>query len=131
MSSGLSVGAKNNPTLLHTRLKQAAFCIARLSKEKQQLIEMGNRLRAQITVAGLKGTTADCSPHHHSRKQTVLLTTCVVVRTLGPSNEKCNKLLILFEIPSVDNSTNKIYFMFYPTSLFNFSEYILIMNVIL
>ncbi|XP_035526239.1 coiled-coil domain-containing protein 57-like [Morone saxatilis] len=47
-------GAKSNPRLLHTRLKQAASCIARLSREKQQLIEMGNRLRAQITTAGLK-----------------------------------------------------------------------------
>ncbi|XP_051272731.1 coiled-coil domain-containing protein 57 isoform X2 [Dicentrarchus labrax] len=47
-------GAKSNPRLLHTRLKQAASCIARLSREKQQLIEMGNRLRAQITTAGLE-----------------------------------------------------------------------------
>ncbi|XP_031179865.1 coiled-coil domain-containing protein 57 isoform X3 [Sander lucioperca] len=47
-------GAKSNPPLLHTRLKQAASCIARLSREKQQLIEMGNRLRAQITTAGLQ-----------------------------------------------------------------------------
>ncbi|XP_040923345.1 coiled-coil domain-containing protein 57 isoform X2 [Toxotes jaculatrix] len=44
--------ARGNPSLLHTRLKQAASCIARLSKEKQQLIEMGNRLRAQITTPG-------------------------------------------------------------------------------
>ncbi|XP_078019538.1 coiled-coil domain-containing protein 57 isoform X3 [Epinephelus lanceolatus] len=36
----------------NTRLKQAASRIARLSREKQQLIEIGNRLRAQITTAG-------------------------------------------------------------------------------
>ncbi|XP_039644222.1 coiled-coil domain-containing protein 57 isoform X2 [Perca fluviatilis] len=47
-------GAKSNPPFLHTRLKQAASCIARLSREKQQLIEMGNRLRAQITTAGIQ-----------------------------------------------------------------------------
>ncbi|XP_034717226.1 coiled-coil domain-containing protein 57 isoform X2 [Etheostoma cragini] len=47
-------GAKGNPPLLRTRLKQAASCIARLSREKHQLIEMGNRLRAQITTAGLQ-----------------------------------------------------------------------------
>ncbi|AWP17117.1 putative coiled-coil domain-containing protein 57 [Scophthalmus maximus] len=50
------LGAKGNPPLLRTRLKQAASCIARLSREKQQLIEMGNRIRAQITTAGLQGT---------------------------------------------------------------------------
>ncbi|XP_047183783.1 coiled-coil domain-containing protein 57 isoform X2 [Scophthalmus maximus] len=48
------LGAKGNPPLLRTRLKQAASCIARLSREKQQLIEMGNRIRAQITTAGLQ-----------------------------------------------------------------------------
>uniref|UniRef100_A0A3P8T9M5 Coiled-coil domain-containing protein 57 n=1 Tax=Amphiprion percula TaxID=161767 RepID=A0A3P8T9M5_AMPPE len=42
--------AKSNPSLLRARLKQAASCIARLSRDKQQLIEMGNRLRAQITT---------------------------------------------------------------------------------
>ncbi|XP_023120597.2 coiled-coil domain-containing protein 57 isoform X2 [Amphiprion ocellaris] len=44
--------AKSNPSLLRARLKQAASCIARLSRDKQQLIEMGNRLRAQITTVG-------------------------------------------------------------------------------
>ncbi|XP_054457861.1 coiled-coil domain-containing protein 57 [Anoplopoma fimbria] len=55
MSGGLFEnvqGARSDPPLLRTRLKQAASCIARLSREKQQLIEMGNRLRAQITTAG-------------------------------------------------------------------------------
>ncbi|XP_039990755.1 coiled-coil domain-containing protein 57 isoform X3 [Xiphias gladius] len=47
-------GARSNIPLLRSRLKQAASCIARLSSEKQQLIEMGNRLRAQITTAGLQ-----------------------------------------------------------------------------
>ncbi|KAK1881149.1 Coiled-coil domain containing protein 57 [Dissostichus eleginoides] len=45
-------GAENKRPVLHSRLKQAASCIARLSRDKQQLIEMGNRLRAQITTAG-------------------------------------------------------------------------------
>ncbi|XP_044033494.1 coiled-coil domain-containing protein 57 isoform X2 [Siniperca chuatsi] len=69
-SSGLMSGdlfenvqdAKSNLTLLHTRLRQAAFCIARLSREKQQLIEMGNCLRAQITTAGLQEPERDSSP---------------------------------------------------------------------
>ncbi|XP_070847253.1 coiled-coil domain-containing protein 57 [Chaetodon trifascialis] len=55
-------GPKSNPPLLHTRLKQAVFCIARLSREKQQLIEMGNRLRGHITTAELKG----CFPERDS-----------------------------------------------------------------
>ncbi|XP_028263771.1 coiled-coil domain-containing protein 57 [Parambassis ranga] len=44
--------AKDNPPLLHTRLKRAAACIAHLSRDKQQLIEMVNRLRAQAAAAG-------------------------------------------------------------------------------
>ncbi|XP_039874568.1 coiled-coil domain-containing protein 57 isoform X1 [Simochromis diagramma] len=44
--------AKNDPQLLRVRLKQAASYIARLSREKQQLIALGNRLRAQIAADG-------------------------------------------------------------------------------
>uniref|UniRef100_A0AAX7UBB1 Coiled-coil domain containing 57 n=1 Tax=Astatotilapia calliptera TaxID=8154 RepID=A0AAX7UBB1_ASTCA len=47
--------AKNDPQLLRVRLKQAASCIARLSREKQQLIALGNRLRAQIAADGRQG----------------------------------------------------------------------------
>ncbi|XP_067432233.1 coiled-coil domain-containing protein 57 isoform X2 [Thunnus thynnus] len=57
MSGGSSENiqrTRSNPPLLHTRLKQAASYIAHLSREKQQLIEMGNCLRAQITTAGLQ-----------------------------------------------------------------------------
>ncbi|KAG8008876.1 Coiled-coil domain-containing protein 57 [Nibea albiflora] len=67
MSGGLFVnvqGAKSNPPLLHTRLKQAAFCIARLSREKQQLIEMCNRLRGQINTARLNGTVTNTHRHY-------------------------------------------------------------------
>ncbi|XP_037318911.2 coiled-coil domain-containing protein 57 isoform X2 [Pungitius pungitius] len=55
-ASGLMSGAllESDPPLLRSRLKQAASFIARLSREKQQLIEMGNRLRAQITTAGMQ-----------------------------------------------------------------------------
>ncbi|XP_020495924.2 coiled-coil domain-containing protein 57 isoform X1 [Labrus bergylta] len=52
MSAG--VFNKSDCTLLHSRLKQAALCISRLSIEKQQLIKMGNRLRAKITTAELQ-----------------------------------------------------------------------------
>ncbi|KAM6964625.1 coiled-coil domain-containing protein 57 [Tautogolabrus adspersus] len=45
---------KSDCALLHSRLKQAALCISRLSIEKQQLIKMGNRLRAQVTTAELQ-----------------------------------------------------------------------------
>ncbi|KAM9837409.1 LOW QUALITY PROTEIN: coiled-coil domain-containing protein 57 [Aulostomus maculatus] len=51
--------AKSSLPLMHTRLKQAASYIARLNREKQQLIEMGNRLRAQIGTAGRQGTLPD------------------------------------------------------------------------
>lgn len=42
-----------NPRQLQTKLKQAARLISRLSQDKQQLIEMGNRLRAQLIESGL------------------------------------------------------------------------------
>ncbi|KAJ8283928.1 hypothetical protein COCON_G00027780 [Conger conger] len=38
--------------LLRSKLKQAVRCIAQLTQDKQRLIEMGNRLRAQLTHAG-------------------------------------------------------------------------------
>ncbi|XP_068611036.1 uncharacterized protein [Brachionichthys hirsutus] len=46
--------AKSSCWLMHSRLKRAAFCIARLSREKQQLIEMNNRLRSLTIASGLK-----------------------------------------------------------------------------
>uniref|UniRef100_A0A8B9L663 Coiled-coil domain containing 57 n=1 Tax=Astyanax mexicanus TaxID=7994 RepID=A0A8B9L663_ASTMX len=39
--------------LLQSKLKQAAHWISRLSQDKRQLIEMGNRLRAQLAEAGV------------------------------------------------------------------------------
>lgn len=44
-----------NPCLLQTKLRQAVRLISRLSREKQQLIELGNRLRAQLIESGLDG----------------------------------------------------------------------------
>uniref|UniRef100_A0A3Q3MS23 Coiled-coil domain containing 57 n=1 Tax=Mastacembelus armatus TaxID=205130 RepID=A0A3Q3MS23_9TELE len=69
MSSGLFENvqtARSNSTLLHVRLKQAAACIALLSKEKQKLIEMGNRLRAQVISAGLQGIPTDTPTTAHT-----------------------------------------------------------------
>ncbi|XP_078509887.1 coiled-coil domain-containing protein 57 [Lissotriton helveticus] len=40
---------------LHTKLRQAARRIARLSQEKEQLIDLGNRLRAELVSAGREG----------------------------------------------------------------------------
>lgn len=61
--------AKSNPPLLHTRLKKAVSWIARLSRDKQQLIEMCNFLRAQIGTAGPQGTVTD-DTHHYTRQMT-------------------------------------------------------------
>ncbi|KAG7277019.1 hypothetical protein CRUP_001645 [Coryphaenoides rupestris] len=46
---------------LRAKLKQAARCIAMLTRDKQQLIAMGNRLRAQLQASGLDDTEAPCS----------------------------------------------------------------------
>ena len=64
--------AKSNPPLLRTRLKRAAFCIARLSREKQQLIEMVNRLHGQNTTAGLTGTHTHTHTHTHQHSDYIL-----------------------------------------------------------
>ncbi|KAL6094786.1 ccdc57 [Pungitius sinensis] len=70
-ASGLMSGAllESDPPLLRSRLKRAASCIARLSREKQQLIEMGNRLRAQITTAGTQVEPERDSSTEKSREQ--------------------------------------------------------------
>lgn len=82
-------GAKSNPPLLHTRLKQAAFCIARLSREKQHLIEIGNRLRGQIAIAGVKGTITDTlTSTYQVTEQAVLLTPFVIKGTMTVINDK-------------------------------------------
>uniref|UniRef100_A0A3P9A834 Coiled-coil domain containing 57 n=1 Tax=Esox lucius TaxID=8010 RepID=A0A3P9A834_ESOLU len=44
--------------ILQSKLRQAVRCIGRLTRDKQQLIEMGNRLRAQLADAGLEGGTS-------------------------------------------------------------------------
>uniref|UniRef100_A0A3B4UT63 Coiled-coil domain containing 57 n=1 Tax=Seriola dumerili TaxID=41447 RepID=A0A3B4UT63_SERDU len=62
-------GARSHPPVVHTRLKQAASCIAHLSRDKQQLIEMCNRLRAQISTAGLQGTITDTHTYTHARNK--------------------------------------------------------------
>lgn len=49
-SRGSSIG---DVPLLQSKLKQAARMISGLSQDKQHLIEMGNRLRAQLIEAGL------------------------------------------------------------------------------
>ncbi|KAJ3607844.1 hypothetical protein NHX12_024895, partial [Muraenolepis orangiensis] len=45
-------GVGRGDGLLQAKLKQAARCIARLTRDKQQLIAMGNRLRAQLHASG-------------------------------------------------------------------------------
>ncbi|KAI7797005.1 putative coiled-coil domain-containing protein 57 [Triplophysa rosa] len=47
-------GALGDVALLQSKLKQAARLISSLSQDKRQLIEMGNRLRAQLIEAGIE-----------------------------------------------------------------------------
>ncbi|XP_051958179.1 coiled-coil domain-containing protein 57 [Xyrauchen texanus] len=53
LQSSVRGGAVGDVSLLQSKLKQAARLISSLSQDKRQLIEMGNRLRAQLTEAGL------------------------------------------------------------------------------
>uniref|UniRef100_A0AAV2LCY1 Coiled-coil domain-containing protein 57 n=1 Tax=Knipowitschia caucasica TaxID=637954 RepID=A0AAV2LCY1_KNICA len=50
-SCGRASGEKSLSSQLRSRLKQAALCIARLNRDRQQLIELCNRLRAQVCAA--------------------------------------------------------------------------------
>lgn len=77
--------AKSNPPLLRTRLKRAAFCIAHLSREKQQLIEMVNRFRGQNTTAGLTGTLTD-----------TLTSTQTTFKSIWCRNERTKKSLFIW-----------------------------------
>lgn len=80
--------AKNDPQLLRLRLKQAAACIARLSKEKQQLIALGNRLRAQIAADGRQGRVTHPSPHTTIQSSRVaVLGACRLTQVTGSINE--------------------------------------------
>ena len=45
--------AGNQVKVLHGKLKNAAKKITELAKERQQLIEMGNKMRAELKKAGL------------------------------------------------------------------------------
>nr|XP_057918627.1 coiled-coil domain-containing protein 57-like isoform X2 [Doryrhamphus excisus]XP_057918628.1 coiled-coil domain-containing protein 57-like isoform X2 [Doryrhamphus excisus] len=64
-------------TLVHARLRQAVAYIAHLSREKQQLIRMGNCLRARIAADGrdVVEEKKDCVPmeegHQHDRLSAV------------------------------------------------------------
>ncbi|CAC5378969.1 unnamed protein product [Mytilus coruscus] len=49
---------------LHEKLKSAAKHIAQLAKERQQLIEMGNRLRAELKKAGVAPPSNPPSTRH-------------------------------------------------------------------
>lgn len=55
LQSSARGGAMGDVALLQSKLKQAARLISGLSQDKRQLIEMGNRLRAQLIEAGLEG----------------------------------------------------------------------------
>ncbi|ROI81916.1 Coiled-coil domain-containing protein 57 [Anabarilius grahami] len=54
LQSSARGGAMGDVALLQSKLKQAARLMSGLSQDKRQLIEMGNRLRAQLIEAGLE-----------------------------------------------------------------------------
>ncbi|XP_052426079.1 coiled-coil domain-containing protein 57 [Carassius gibelio] len=54
LQSSARGGAVGDAPTLQSKLKQAARLISSLSQDKRQLIEMGNRLRAQLIEAGLE-----------------------------------------------------------------------------
>ncbi|XP_075702171.1 coiled-coil domain-containing protein 57 isoform X2 [Rhinoderma darwinii] len=57
-----SGGGPANPSILRDKLKAAVKKISQLSLEKQQLIDMGNRLRAELAAAEGKTSKASIPP---------------------------------------------------------------------
>ncbi|KTF79351.1 hypothetical protein cypCar_00021795 [Cyprinus carpio] len=55
LQSFIRGGTVGDVASLQSKLKQAALLISSLSQDKRQLIEMGNRLRAQLIEAELEG----------------------------------------------------------------------------
>ncbi|XP_066519868.1 coiled-coil domain-containing protein 57 [Hoplias malabaricus] len=62
LNSSGRAGVVGDASLLQSKLRQATRWISCLSQDKQQLIEMGNRLRAQLADAGLSNA-------HHSETE--------------------------------------------------------------
>ncbi|XP_019902107.2 coiled-coil domain-containing protein 57 [Esox lucius] len=60
--NGGNLGAPLSGHILQSKLRQAVRCIGRLTRDKQQLIEMGNRLRAQLADAGLEVVQSATTP---------------------------------------------------------------------
>ncbi|KAK6478282.1 coiled-coil domain-containing protein 57 isoform X1 [Huso huso] len=54
---------KANVQTLQAKLKQAVRYISQLTRDKQQLIEMGNKLRAELAGAGLQASFSDSQPN--------------------------------------------------------------------
>ncbi|KAI0229606.1 Coiled-coil domain-containing protein 57 [Lamellibrachia satsuma] len=61
---------------MHKKLRQAAKHISTLTREKQQLIEMGNRLRAELNKNGLRAPQSSCQhlPASHDTDYSKLVT---------------------------------------------------------
>uniref|UniRef100_A0A3Q3D2Q3 Coiled-coil domain containing 57 n=1 Tax=Hippocampus comes TaxID=109280 RepID=A0A3Q3D2Q3_HIPCM len=91
-ASGNVQGVKRNIALAHARLKQAASYIARLSKEKQQLIQMGNCLRARITSTGLEASIIEC------QSDIVYLTEAIEQKKDSATNEQHDRLSALEQL---------------------------------
>ncbi|XP_052770763.1 coiled-coil domain-containing protein 57-like isoform X1 [Mya arenaria] len=62
-----AVGHSNQVHALHGKLKNAARKITELAREKQQLIEMGNKLRAELKRAGVENINIGPSGKHLPR----------------------------------------------------------------
>ena len=56
---------------LQRRLQQAARHVAQLVKEKQQLLELSNKLRAELNQAGKNLSLVSSIHHYHSGRYTV------------------------------------------------------------
>ncbi|KAK0152561.1 hypothetical protein N1851_005916 [Merluccius polli] len=63
---GLKYGPGGPKPPARDKLKQAARDIARLTRDKQQLIAIGNRLRAQLQTSELEGTLLHSHQHTSS-----------------------------------------------------------------
>ncbi|XP_051889098.1 coiled-coil domain-containing protein 57 isoform X2 [Pristis pectinata] len=63
-SNNPSQRQNSNILVLQAKLKQAARYISQLSRDKQQLIEIGNRLRAELVKSGLNASQPSVTVSH-------------------------------------------------------------------
>ncbi|XP_041075736.1 coiled-coil domain-containing protein 57 isoform X2 [Polyodon spathula] len=98
--ASLSRYEKANVQTLQAKLKQAVRYISQLTRDKQQLIEMGNKLRAELAGAGLQASFSGSQPTGsvYTSEPTAGPSTIVSQSPKGLAREAQNRLTALEQL---------------------------------